>query len=244
MSLLSTLVTDASIADEKDSVGSSILESGIYEAKVAMAYITKSEGGALGLVVNLKTSDNREIRETFWMTSGTAKGSKNYYEKDGKKNYLPGFLHANALALLTVGQEISALETESKAIAVYSPELKKEVPTKVDVVMDLLGKDIVVGVIKQKVDKTKKNPSSGIYEPTGETREENEIDKLFRAKDHMTTAEIRAQAETAAFVKTWETKWAGKTKDKTKGAAGSAGMPGNSAANSAAVNRPKSSLFA
>ena len=87
MSLLASLSTDASIADEKDSVGSTgALDSGLYKAKVALAYITKSAGGAMGLVLNLKTDANREIRQTLWMTSGTAKGAKNYYEdKNGDK---------------------------------------------------------------------------------------------------------------------------------------------------------------
>jgi hypothetical protein len=246
MNMLANLKSDATIANEKDSVGggSFVLESGIYNATVALAYITKSKGGALGLVLNLKTEDDKEIRQTLWMTSGTEKGCKNYYEKDGEKHYLPGFNHANSLALLTVGKEISELDTETKVVNVYSPEAKAEVPTKVDMIMDLLGKDITVGVIKQTVDKTKKNEATGAYEATGETRDENEIDKLFRARDRMTTAEIRAQAEEATFAGTWEAKWAGKTKDKSKGAAGAAGAPKAAAGAPAAAKKPTTSLFA
>jgi hypothetical protein len=246
MNMLANLKTDDAIATEKDSVGggSFILESGIYNATVSLAYITKSKGGALGLVLNLKTDTDKEIRQTLWMTSGTEKGCKNYYEKDGEKHYLPGFNHANSLALLTVGKEISELDTEVKVINAYSPEAKAEVPTKVDMIMDLLGKEITVGVIKQTVDKTKKNEATGAYEPTGETRDENEIDKLFRARDRMTTAEIRAQAEKATFVETWEAKWAGKTKDKSKGAAGTAGAPKAAAGAPAAAKKPTTSLFA
>jgi hypothetical protein len=246
MNMLANLKTDDAIATEKDSVGggSFILESGIYNATVSLAYITKSKGGALGLVLNLKTDADKEIRQTLWMTSGTEKGCKNYYEKDGEKHYLPGFNHANSLALLTVGKEISELDTEVKVINAYSPEAKAEVPTKVDMIMDLLGKEITVGVIKQTVDKTKKNEATGAYEPTGETRDENEIDKLFRARDRMTTAEIRAQAEKATFVETWEAKWAGKTKDKSKGAAGTAGAPKAAAGAPAAAKKPTTSLFA
>jgi hypothetical protein len=243
MSLLAALSTDASIEEEKDSVGSAgALESGLYNATVALAYITKSQGGAMGLVLNLKTSAGREIRQTLWMTSGTAKGGKNYYEKDGEKHYLPGFNHANSLALLTCGTEISAMETEVKVVNVYSAEAKSEVPTKVDMLMDLIGKEIIVGLIKQTVDKTKKN-DAGVYEPTGETRDENEIDKLFRAKDRMTTAEIRAQAETAGFIDTWDAKWSGKTRDRVKGAAGTPGAPKAPGA-AAAAKKPTTSLFA
>lgn len=246
MSLLASLSTDSSIADEKDSVGNGgPLDSGLYLTTIAMAYLTKAASGALGMVLTLKTETGKEIRQTLWMTSGTAKGCKNYYEKDGEKNYLPGFNHANSLALLTCGKEISQLETETKVVNVYSAEAKSEVPTKVEVPMDLLGKEILVGLIKQTVDKTKKNEATNIYEATGETRDENDIDKLFRAKDRMTTAEIRAQAETAAFADTWEAKFAGTVKNKAKGASGTAGAPKAAGAPAAAAaKKPTNSLFA
>lgn len=242
--MLANLTTDSTIADEKDSVGGGgVLESGIYGCKIAMAYLSKAGSGALGLVLTLKTDAGRDLKQTLWMTSGTAKGGKNYYEKDGEKHYLPGFLHANSLALLTVGKEISALETETKVVNVYSAEAKAEVPTKVEVLMDLLNQEIIAGVIKQTVDKTKKN-ESGVYEATGETRDENDIDKLFRAKDRMTTAEIRAQADTATFIDTWSNKWTGQTKNKAKGAQGTSGAPTAAAGAPAAAKKPTTSLFA
>ena len=247
MSLLANLATDSSIADEKDSIGGSgPLDSGLYNCTVSMAHITKSAGGAMGLVLTLKTSDNKEVRQTLWMTSGTAKGGKNFYEKDGEKHYLPGFIAANALCLLAAGKEVSQMDTETKVINLYSPEAKAEVPTKVEVLMDLLGQEIIAGIIKQTVDKTKKNEATGQYEATGETREENEIDKFFRAKDRMTTAEIRAQAEEATFINAWEQKWAGKVKDRAKGAAsGLPGVPKLGAAPeaTAGTKKPTTSLF-
>lgn len=242
MSLLQNLATDATIADERDSVGSGgPLESGLYPAKIALAYLNKAASGALGLVLNVKTPEGREIRQTLWMTSGTAKGAKNYYERDGQKHYLPGFNHANSLALLTLGKEISTLETETKVVNVYSPEAKAEIPTKVEMFTELLGQEIIVGLIKQTVDKSVKN-DLGVYVPTGETREENEIDKIFRAKDRMTTAEIRAKADEATFIETWDAKWTGKSRNKSKGTAGTAGAP--QAAGVAATKKPTTSLFA
>lgn len=239
MSLLKNLASDDSIAQEKDSVGGNgPLESGLYPVKIAMAHINKAASGALGLVLSMKTEDNREVRQTLWMTSGTAKGGKNYYEKDGQKHYLPGFLHANSIALLATGKEISDLDTETKVINQWSADAKAEVPTKVDAVMDLIGKEVIVGLIKQTVDKTKKN-DAGVYEATGETREENELDKVFRASDRMTTAEIRAQATEPTFINTWEAKWAGKTKNKAKGGTGTAGAP----AAAGATSKPTKSLF-
>lgn len=247
MSALSSLKSDASIANEKDSVGGTTpLESGLYPSSVSMAYLNKAASGALGLVISLKTAENKEVRQTFWMTAGQAKGGNNYYtDKNGDRQYLPGFIQANSLCLLAAGKEVSDMDTETKVIKLYSPEAKAEVPTKVEVLTDLLNKDVIVGLIKQIVDKTKKNEATGTYEATGETKEENEVDKFFRASDRMTTAEIRAQAEEASFINTWESKWAGKTKEKAKSASGTAGAPklsGLMAAGNTA-KKPTTSLF-
>lgn len=239
---LKNLTSDDSIQGERDSVGNSgPVESGLYPSQVKLAYLQISDGGATGLVLNLKSDSGREIRQTLWVTSGKAKGGKNYYEdKDGKKQYLPGFNLANSLALLTVGKEISELDTEEKVVNVYNSEAKKEMPTKVQMVTALLNQEIIVGAIKQVVDKTKKN-DAGVYEPTGETREENEIDKFFRAKDKMTTAEIRGQAKAPEFYETWNAKWTGNTRNKAKG--GKAGT-GTAGAPAKAASKPTTSLFA
>lgn len=250
MGILGSLKSDDSIANERDSVGGGgPLDSNAYKFNIALAYVVKAASDALGLFVSLKGDDGRELRQTFWMTSGKEKGCKNYYEKDGEKHYLPGYLLANSLALLTVGKEIGELDTEQKVVNVYNKEAKAETPTKVDMVMDLVGKDIVAGVIKQIVDKTKKNDATGQYEPTGETREENEVDKFFRARDNMTTAEIRAQAEAAAFYDTWVKKWAGNVKNRASkaGSNGTAGAPRAAAGAPAAAQgtkKPTQSLFA
>ena len=172
------------------------------------------------------------------MTSGTAKGGNNYYERDGERHYLPGYINANALSLLTVGKEISELDTETKVVSVYNKELKAEAPTKVEVPMDLIGQEILVGLIKETAYKNVKN-DDGMYVPTDETRNQNVIDKLFRASDKKTTAEIRAQAEEASFYETWCDKWNGKTRDRTsKQASG-----GTSASKPAATKKPTTSLF-
>lgn len=249
MSLLSNLKSDASIENEKDSIGGgAVRESGAYLSTVSLAYLTKSTGGATGVVLHFKPKNGgMDIRGTLWVTSGTAKGCLNYYtNKENAKQYLPGFNLANSLALLTVGKELGDLDSEQKVVNVYSSEAKAEVPTKVEMLVELLGKEVNVGLIKQIVDKTKKNDTTGQYEPTGETREENEIDKFFRARDNMTTAEIRSQATEAAFFDSWTAKWDGNTRDKSKGAgaAGKAGSPRGVAGNAAATKKPQTSLFA
>jgi len=217
MSLFKNLKTDDSIQEAKDSLGGSVLESGAYDMVIDMAYIDQSKGGAMSCNFTFKNSEGKSLRVTEWMTSGNEKGNLNYYvDKNGTKKYLPGFTTTNGICLLSVGTEISEMEPEEKVLNIYSPEAKKEVPTKKQVLMDLLGQEITLGIIKEVIDKTSKD-ASGNYVPTGETREQNVIDKVFRTVDKMTVAEIKAEAD-ATFYEQWKEKNTGTVKNKAKGA--------------------------
>lgn len=244
MNMLANLTTQDDINHETDSVGG-VLDSGLYGTTVDMAYLQKSKGGALGVVLTLKdVANGREHRETVYVTSGDAKGNKNYYERDGQKHYLPGFNLMNSLCLLTVGKELGELAPVKKTVKVFDFDAGKELPKEVDVLEELLGQEALVG-IKKVIEDKRQRGDDGQYHPTGETREKNELDKVFRAKDKMTTAEIRAQAEEAAFYATWEQKWAGKTHDKSTKDAGQAGAPatGGSAPAAGGSSKPTQSLF-
>lgn len=242
--IINNLKTDNAIKDEKDVLGGGgPADSDIYASKVELAYLGQADSGAVSLNLRLKTDSGRELRQQLWITSGKAKGFKNYYERDGERHYLPGFILANSLTLLTVGKELAAVvdSAEPKMVKVYSPAAKEEVATQVPVLTELLGQEVYAAVLKQIVDKQAKG-EDGQYHPTGETREVNEIDKFFRAKDKMTTAEIRAGATEPTFFEAWKKKWAGQVQNRSTGASGT----GNTAASGTASknSRPVQSLFA
>jgi len=73
---------------------------------------------------------------------------------------------------------------------------------------------------------------TGKYEPTGETREQNEVVKIFSAKENnyrKTVTEIRAKTDEAAFYDKWVTENQGQVVNKAKGTAktgATQGMPG------------------
>lgn len=230
------------IQEERDVLGGSgVRDSAIYDFTVKMAYGTKSSGGATALVLAFEDDKGQTYRETLYTTS---KDGKNYYEKDGVRNYLPGFLLANNLCLLTVKKEISQVVLEEKVIPIYDFDQKKELPTKAKVALELIGQKISAGILKETVDKTVKNTSTGKYEPTGETKDVNVIDKFFRIGDGFTVAEIRGKADTATFKDQWAAKNTGVVRNKVKGAA--AGISGQASGNT--VRTPeaaagKSSLF-
>ena len=241
-SVFGKLETGNDIQEEEDRLGGAVLlDSGVYEGKVNLAYVTESQGGAM--CVNMVFSiDGKDVRQQFYVTSGRAKGQKNYYEtKKGEKKFLPGFNMVNSICLLTVGKELTALDTENKVLNLYSFDAQKEVPTEVPVITDLIGQDITLGIIRQVVDKMKKEGDE--YVATGETREENEVDKFFRQRDHLTTAEIRGGSNEAKFYEAWQKKWTDQTRDKS-------GKSGGNAKTSAALKsggtgggKPTESLF-
>ena len=103
--MLDNMKEDNSIAEDGDFIGggSFLLESGTYDMIIDLAYFDVSKGGANSLTFHFKGPNGESVRETFWVTSGTAKGCKNYYlDKDGNKRYLPGFSQANAICKLIV----------------------------------------------------------------------------------------------------------------------------------------------
>ena len=215
MSLLANLDYDSNIENEKDVLGGGfkIFESNIYKAMIKLAYEVKAVSGAVG-VAFIFDIDGTEYRETFYVTN---KKGQNFYEKDGNRQYLAGFLHADAIALLAAGKPLSKLVSEKKTIKLYNSTEKKELPAEVDMLTELLNKEIKLGITKNLVFKQEKN-AEGEWEDTEETRNTNNVDKVFRAKDDKTTSEVRAQTEHADFHAEWMKRWEGQVRDRTNGA--------------------------
>lgn len=250
--MLDNLKNQENVQGEKDVLSSGgPLATGIYPFKVDLAYAMKSKGGATGIVVHASNPNGQSHRETLWAASGDAKGNKNYYEtRDGKKNYLPGFIAADALSRLTAGVPIAETTIEEKIAKVYDPEAKQEVPTKVQALVDIIGQEVYLGLIKETVDKTA-NDGSGNYEATGETRDQSVIDKVFRAADKLTVPEVKAEAEEAVFFDKWNEKYdSDYVRNKAKGASSGGNAPKSGAptqdkpAGNAAAPKPQGgSLF-
>ena len=202
-------------------------ESGVYDAVVELAYVDESKGGAMSINFTFKTQEGKELRQNIFITSGKEKGQLNYYtDKDGNKKYLPGFVTVNDICLLSMGEELSSIETETKVLSIYNYDQKKEVPTKKEVLTDLIGKEITLGVLKVVQDK---------YNKPGETQTINDISKVFRTSDKMTANEIKSEASLAEFYEAWKEKNTGNTINKVG--------KGNSSTAKPAEDKPKKSLF-
>jgi len=247
MGMFDNVGTSANVAAETDRVKGAkkeMLPSDIYTLTIKHAFVQKSKGGAMGVVLSLMTEDDREIRMTEYITSGDAKGNKTYYEKekDGKKEQyaLPGFTLIDGLALVTLGKSILQCADEKRTIKLYNFDAKTEVPTEVDMLVELVGKKVLGAVLNQIQDKTARNDATGQYEPTGQTYSTNVVDKFLNESVRKTAVEIANNVD-ATFADAWLAKWKGQIDDQSTEVKG-AGIKGAPAASGAAA--PKANLFA
>jgi hypothetical protein len=235
-------LTNEGLEQAQDRIGGfGAIETDIYDMKVTMAYAIESQGGAQGVAF---TFDNggREYRETVYVTS---KKGENFYLNPSdktKKLPLPGFTVANDICLATTEQPLSAQPTEEKIVNIYDFDQKKEVPKSVQVLVDLIGKPVTLAINKVLENKSEKKGDE--YVPTAETREVNQIDKVFHTETRVTMVEARNQ-QPAAFYDAWLGRNKGQTRDKRTikdgSSAGTAGRPGQAPTAGAAPARK--SLF-
>lgn len=225
----------------KDSLGGSgfaAKESDIYTGDVKVAYVGKANSGAdwMQIIIeNMKTSDGLdagEFRAQVYFTSGKDKGNKPTYEKNDKEYYLPGYTVVNDMMLMATGKELFEADFEEKIVKVYDFDQKAEVNKSVMVPVDLIGQNIMFAL--EKVIESKQTKGvDGKYYDNGETREVNEIQKLFHPELLVTVveaqeaekAEKELTPELAVFHAAWLDKNKGKTHHKTSKSAGKAGTP-------------------
>jgi hypothetical protein len=239
-------LTNEGLEEAQDRIGGGgfILDTDIYNMTVKMAYATKSAGGAHGFVF-IGDNGGKEYRETLWVTN--KKGENFFLNKDDKtkKVPLPGFTIANDICLATTEKPLSEQATEEKIVNIYDFDQKKEIPTSVPVLVDLLGQPVTLAILKILENKSEKVGDD--YVPTAETREVNQIDKVFHTETQVTMVEAR-NGQAASFYNTWLERNKGQTRDKRSikdGSAGTAGRPGGNAGapTSGAPSGERKSLF-
>lgn len=216
MSALSNLNKGTDVQEVASDVTSGALDTGIYKGILNIAYLTQSEGGATAVNLQFTSETGINYRQTIYISNKA--GDLFYKDKRSGKNMpLPGYSIVNNICLLATGKGLTELDDEAKMVNVYNFDLRKDVPTSVPVITDLINKPITLAIQKQIVDKNIKN-DAGIYVPSGETREENEIVNSFQAETNLSVDEIKAEVDTAEFMDKWESKNKGKVRNRAKGA--------------------------
>lgn len=219
--------TDGVVETTEDRVGggSFTVDSGVYEAKIDKAYLVNSTSSkAVGVKIEATLSNGKKFRDTIYVTNG--EGKNTYVNKDGKACYLPGFETVSNISLIVTGKELADLTPEDKVVEVYNAELKRNAPTTVKMLMELVGADIMLGIAKTKSFKQAKSATTGKYENTAEIVEGNELINSFTMSG-FTALELKAKATEVNFIKQFmEVYKADYVKDQTKKGAGAAASTG------------------
>ena len=205
--------------------GSFTRESDIYSGKIKMAYAGAAKSGARFVQLIVDLPDGKEYKETVYITN---KAGENFYlnkSDNSKKVPLPGFTTIDDICLCATGKPLAEQDAEEKIVKIYDFEAKAELPTSVPVLIELLGQDISLAILKVTENKQAKN-ANGVYEATAETRDINSIDKVFNTATQMTVVEARNKAEAPVFWDNWLERNKGKTRDKTSKVIGNPGAPG------------------
>jgi hypothetical protein len=220
MSIDSLKIGSDIVADEErvpgGSTGSWLLDTGVYPMVVELAFLEKSKGGALALNLHLQSQEFKtHVRQKFWVTSGNAKGNKNYYvDSEGNKRLLPGMSQANELTQILVGKDLGDLTPEQKVVKLWSYDAREEVPTKVEALVDLIGETALVAIVKC-IDNKRTQNGAGEWVPTNEKKETNEISKVF-FDDGFTLAEKNAGENETKYLDAWKQKHEDQPVDRFK----------------------------
>lgn len=193
MSMFAGLDVDTSIKVQEDRIGGARFdETGFSVCKITKAFAGQSSGGAYSVTLHLQRKDGAKTVVTEYITSGTAKGCKNYYlDKSGNKQYLPGYNKIKSLDAL-LGFERGYPSTTAGNVMLWDKDLGKEIPQPKEVITDWVGKEIgILGKIFVE-DKTVKNEATGAYEPIAEFRKGFEVEHFVDAISGLTRNEKTA----------------------------------------------------
>lgn len=195
------------------------LESGIYKGTVKALYGVEAASGAVGmdLIVDI---NGQEYRERLWVTN---RNKQNYWvTPNGKKSPLPGYSIVEDILMVTTETPLNQQNIEEKVVKVWDPETRSELPKSVPMFVDVIGKEVALGILKQLVNKREKQGNE--YVEVAESREENVIDKVFHPELKVTVNEAK-NGRDPTFWDSWEARNAGVTRDRRKIKEGSSGAP-------------------
>lgn len=247
MSLFADLKKDG-LEKSEDRLGGGFqpLTTDIYTMTIKAFYAGESQHGAKSVTIVALRPDGKEYKETVYITN--RKGENFFISDEKKKVPLPGFTTIDDICLVTTGNDLSEQVFEERTIKVYDYEAKKDLEVVVQMGIDLLGKQVDLGIYQIQENKNEKNDQTGEYEPTDKIVTKNVIRKVWNTEVKMTVAEAQNEVtEQGVFYKKWQDTHKDKVDDSkvvkvggTKGA-GKSGPP--LAAKSDGEAAPKKSLF-
>ena len=171
-------------AEQEERVGTgskAIKVSGYQDFIVKMAYVaagddkepnaqTGKAGGAMFIKMQLENEEGQKLTVTEYITSskivreGQVIPPRTYYEKDGKRYDLPGFVKMKGLNYLLTGVDGEPQNVEEREIKEYDWDLKAEVPVRRNVLLDWIGRPI--GACVARIHKDKFSDKTKVQEVT------------------------------------------------------------------------------
>lgn len=222
MSLFAAIQNSNVQTKEEDVLGGSrTVPSNVYPAGIKLAYLDKSAKGAICVVFDFALMVNGKEcthKETFYISN--AAGSFTYKDKKtGEDKPMPSFVTVDTICKVVTGKGLAELSSEKKMVKVYDYDQKAEVPQEKEVLMDLVRGKLELGILEVTVDKNVKSDTG--YVPSGETRDINEVSKIF-TEEGLTLVEKDAGKTETKFKEAWIAQYADKKINKAKGAASGA----------------------
>lgn len=215
--------------EDKDFESFGPLTAGTYPAKIRIAYMDNYASGAIFLGLELVLMVNgAEQRYKEQICMSNKDGKLTYTSKEGEVRPLPGYQLADTLCKLVTSKPFFEMSSETKAIKLYDKETRKEEVKEREVLMDLINKELMVGILTEKRDH---------YSKEGETVTTNKIDKLFTITGHSLSEMIAHGIDKEPeYIQKWNEKNKGKVQDRTsRKSFHSASIQANTAQNSAAT---------
>lgn len=233
------ITTSSEVQEAEDFLGgggSFTVPSDIYVATIKNAYGEVAESGAMGVVFEFELEGRENTyTETMYVTN---RNGENFYKRNDKEFELPGFIQANDICLVAVGEGLFDIDTEDKLVEVWDRESKKRIPRERPVLVDLIGKTVSLGILETRENKTKKNESTGKWEPVNEEIIRNSINKVWDTESQLTVFEARNEKD-PEFYDLWLDKNKGVQRDAYKEVSASSSRP----AGKAGSDRPSKMKF-
>lgn len=227
MSSVFNFSVDNDVVQSVDFEGYEPVQTGLYRLHIKTAFGDQSASGARfvrlegDLIPEGHDGKGGTIRQDVYFMG---KNGKLTYERNGKQMKIPGLDLMDAMCEFINGKGLSRQAHEEKLVDVFIDGEKQQ--AKRDVLVDIVGSEVLVAVERVIDNKSKQNSNTGEWEPTAETRQFNEIVKVFSDKGFTYAETLAAATETK-----WKTnfeKSTGKDRDRTKKVTASASQaPGN-----------------
>ncbi len=188
--------------------------SGVYGATVKYAYTGKSQGGAHCVHLLFDLDNGGKHKETIYVT-----------KKTGEPTF--GFNLVNALSVLGVKKKLKGMPTSKKTINIWDWKTKKDAPTEVDMLDDLIGGRVSLALTRRIENGSKLNDATGDWDKTKKKITKNVINKFFQLDTNLSMTELKAGSTEAKAFEGWEKDWKGVDDDKYEEitSAGTEGTP-------------------